>query len=101
MALYIARRAAMAASVILVAMIATFVLFFVGPSDPARSMCGDQRCTPERLADIRHSMKLDRPVPEQFTEYFKGVFVGRDDRQRRFHQGVLGALPGLLVPHRP
>lgn len=78
MALYIARRAAMAVSVILVALIATFVLFFVGPSDPARSMCGDQRCTPQRLADIRHSMKLDRPVPEQFTEYFKGVFVGRE-----------------------
>ena len=49
-------------------------------------MCGDQRCTPERLADIRHSIELDRPVPEQFTEYFKGVFVGRDDRLRRLHQ---------------
>src|SRR3954449_7637600 len=67
----------MAASVILVALVATFVLFFVGPSDPARSMCGDQRCTPARLADIRHSMKLDRPVPEQITEYFKGLVVGR------------------------
>lgn len=68
----------MAISVLLVALIATFLLFFAGPADPAQSMCGELRCSPQKLADIRHSMRLDRPVPEQFAEYFKGVFVGRE-----------------------
>jgi len=76
--IYIARRILMATSVLLVALIATFLLFFAGPADPAQSMCGELRCSAQKLADIRHSMKLDRPVPEQFAEYFKGVFVGRE-----------------------
>jgi peptide/nickel transport system permease protein len=41
-------------------------------------MCGELRCSAQKLEDIRHSMKLDRPVPEQFAEYFKGLFVGRE-----------------------
>jgi peptide/nickel transport system permease protein len=75
--IYIGRRMAMAVSVILVTLVATFVLFYVGPSDPARSICGDQRCTPERLTDIRHSLHLDDPVTTQFADYFEGLFVGR------------------------
>jgi peptide/nickel transport system permease protein len=75
--IYIARRIAMAISVLLVALVATFLLFFAGPADPAQSMCGELRCSPQKLQDIRHSMRLDRPVTEQFTEYFKGLFVGR------------------------
>jgi len=76
--IYIARRTVMAISVLLVALVATFLLFFAGPADPAQSMCGELRCSQQKLEDIRHSMRLDRPVTEQFTEYFKGIFVGRD-----------------------
>jgi peptide/nickel transport system permease protein len=76
--IYIARRAAMAVSVLLVVLVATFLLFFAGPSDPAQAMCGELRCTPQRLEDIRRSLGTDRPVAEQFTEYFKGLAVGRE-----------------------
>jgi len=68
----------MAISVLLVALVATFLVFFAGPADPAQSMCGELRCSAQKLQDIRHSMKLDRPVPEQFAEYFKGLLVGRE-----------------------
>ena len=81
MLVYIARRVLMAISVLLVALVATFLLFFAGPADPAQSMCGELRCSPQKLEDIRHSMRLDRPVPEQFAEYFKGLFVGREITQ--------------------
>ncbi len=81
MLIYIARRIAMAISVLLVALVATFLLFFAGPADPAQSMCGELRCSQQKLQDIRHSMRLDRPVTEQFTEYFKGLFVGREITQ--------------------
>ena len=76
--MYIGRRILMAISVLFVALTATFLVFFAGPADPAQSMCGELRCSAQKLEDIRHSMKLDRPVPEQFTEYFKGIFVGRE-----------------------
>jgi len=68
----------MAISVLFVALVATFLVFFAGPADPAQSMCGELRCSAQKLQDIRHSMKLDRPVPEQFAEYFKGLLVGRE-----------------------
>jgi len=76
--IYIARRIVLAISVLFVALVATFLLFFAGPADPAQSMCGELRCSQEKLEDIRASMRLDRPVTEQFTEYFKGLVVGRE-----------------------
>jgi peptide/nickel transport system permease protein len=76
--IYIARRAIMAVSVILVVLVATFLLFFAGPADPAQSMCGESRCTTQRLEDIRRSLGTDRPVAIQFKEYFQGLLVGRD-----------------------
>ncbi|GAA1906691.1 ABC transporter permease [Lapillicoccus jejuensis] len=78
MIVYIARRIALAVSVVLVTLVATFLLFFAGPADPAQSMCGELRCSATKLVEIRHSMGLDRPLPQQFTEYFKGLFVGRE-----------------------
>ncbi len=78
MLIYIARRVVMAISVLFGALVATFLLFFAGPADPAQSMCGELRCSQQKLEDIRASMRLDRPVTEQFTEYFKGLFVGRE-----------------------
>ena len=78
MLIYIARRLALAASVVLVTLIATFLLFFAGPADPAQSLCGELRCDASKLVDIRRSLHLDRPVAVQFAEYFQGLFVGRD-----------------------
>ena len=81
MLIYIGRRIVMAISVLLAALVAVFLLFFAGPADPAQAMCGELRCTPQKLQDITHSLRLDRPVQEQFAEYFKGLFVGREITQ--------------------
>lgn len=78
MLIYILRRLALSVSVIVATMVATFVLFFVGPSDPARALCGDRNCTPQRIADISHSLNLDEPKVQQFTGYMEGIFAGRD-----------------------
>ncbi|MEO3938715.1 ABC transporter permease [Dermatophilaceae bacterium Soc4.6] len=78
MLLYTVRRLAMALSVILVTLVTTFLVFFAGPSDPAQSLCGELRCNPQKLVEIRASMGLDRPVAVQFSEYFGGLLVGRD-----------------------
>jgi peptide/nickel transport system permease protein len=57
--------------------VVTFLLFFAGPSDPARAMCG-KSCTPERIEKTRIGLGLDRPVVVQYLDYMKGVMVGRD-----------------------
>lgn len=75
---YILRRIVLALSVILATLVSTFMLFFAGPSDPAQMMCPDTRCTEERLQSIRAAMGLNRPLSTQFTEYFSGLFTGRD-----------------------
>lgn len=78
MLIYIARRLALAASVVLVTLVATFTLFYAGPADPAQSLCGELRCDQAKLVEIRKSLHLDRPIAVQFSEYFTGLFVGRD-----------------------
>jgi peptide/nickel transport system permease protein len=75
--LYVLRRVVSAISVVIVTLVASFALFFLAPTDPAGVICG-ARCTPERLADIRASLDLDRPAVEQIGLYLKGIVVGRD-----------------------
>lgn len=77
MLLYILRRVISAISVVIVTVVASFLLFFVAPTDPAGVICGP-RCTPERLQNITDSLDLDEPVVTQITSYFKGIVVGRD-----------------------
>jgi len=75
---YILRRVALALSVILATLVSAFLLFFAGPSDPAQAMCPETKCNPARLEAITKSIGLDKPLTQQFFEYFKGLFVGRD-----------------------
>jgi peptide/nickel transport system permease protein len=75
---YILRRLALALSVILATLVASFLLFFAGPADPAQAMCPEERCSEARLQQIRENLGLTRPLAVQFGEYFSGLFVGRD-----------------------
>lgn len=75
---YVVRRIVAGLAVVLVVMVLSFFLFFLGPSRPEYAICGDRNCTPDRLADIRTSLSLDKPVPEQFIEYFTGIATGRE-----------------------
>jgi peptide/nickel transport system permease protein len=57
--------------------IITFGLFFAVPTDPARLTCG-KNCTPQLLQANRVFLGYDKSVPEQYAEFAKGIFVGRD-----------------------
>ncbi|WP_432949131.1 ABC transporter permease [Kribbella sp. CA-253562] len=74
---FVARRFVSALSVVLVTLIATFTLFFVAPTDPAASICGERNCTQERYNEIKENLHLDKPKVQQFAEYTAGIFVGR------------------------
>jgi peptide/nickel transport system permease protein len=74
---FVARRLVSALSVVLVTLIATFTLFFVAPTDPAASICGERNCTLQRYNEIKRNLHLDKPKVQQFAEYTAGIFAGR------------------------
>jgi peptide/nickel transport system permease protein len=57
--------------------IVTFLLFFAIPRDPARLTCG-KVCTPELIAQNRHTLGYDRSVADQYGAFLKGLVVSRD-----------------------
>jgi peptide/nickel transport system permease protein len=75
---YIIRRLVSGLLVLLATSVAVFAFFFYGPSDPAQAYCPETRCTPERLENIRTSLGLDQPVPQQYGEYMLGIVAGND-----------------------
>jgi peptide/nickel transport system permease protein len=79
---FLARRLVSAVTVVAATLVATFALFFIAPTDPAGAICGERKCTQQRLDDIQRSLHLDEPKVQQFAEYVKGLAVGRD-----FHAG--------------
>ena len=53
----------------------TFTISNLIPGDPARLIAGD-RATPEIVAHIRADLGLDKPLPEQYWRYVRGVLHG-------------------------
>ncbi|MDX3078115.1 ABC transporter permease [Streptomyces sp. NPDC088354] len=74
---YLIRRLLAAAVILVVISLITFFIFFALPSDPALLACG-KTCSPSRLAEIKHSLGLDQGLSEQYWNFFKGLFAGRD-----------------------
>jgi peptide/nickel transport system permease protein len=72
---YIGKRLGWAVAVLLCVTIVTFVLSRVVPADPAASVAG-LGATPEQIAAIRAEMGLDKPLPEQYGVYMKGLIHG-------------------------
>jgi peptide/nickel transport system permease protein len=57
--------------------VVTFGLFFMLPSSPAQVMCG-RNCAPTEVARVEHNLGLDQPKLQQYTEFVKGIFIGRN-----------------------
>ncbi|GGS79450.1 ABC transporter permease [Streptomyces cinerochromogenes] len=74
---FLVRRILGAAVILLIISALVFVLFYAAPRDPARIACG-KVCTPETLALVRKNLAISDPLPVQYWEWLKGLFVGRD-----------------------
>jgi len=73
---YIVRRIFVMILMLTILSIVTFLLFNAVPTDPARLTCG-KTCTPQIIAANRIRLGLDQPLPTQYLEWIKGIFVGR------------------------
>lgn len=76
MILYVLRRLAATAAILLVICAATFAIFYLMPADPAQGACG-KACSPQRIAEIRTTLGLNHSVFVQFRDYLVGIVGGR------------------------
>jgi len=75
---YIIRRLLWVIFLLMVVSAVTFVIFYALPSgDPAALRAG-RSPTPESLAEIRHTLGLDRPIYEQYWLFIKGIVLHFD-----------------------
>ncbi|HEY4277498.1 MAG TPA: ABC transporter permease [Conexibacter sp.] len=75
---YLARRVLVGVVLLLCVSALTFVLFYVLPAgDPAVLRAG-RNASPATIAQIRHTLGLDRSLPVQFWTYLKGIVLHFD-----------------------
>jgi len=73
---FIIRRILAGVVMVVVMIFVVFALFFAN-GNPAINQCG-RYCTPEKVEEITGLLGYDKSIPEQFTLFVSGIFVGRD-----------------------
>src|SRR3954462_13238880 len=77
MLFYILRRLIAVVIMLVITSVATFLLFFAAPEDPARLTCG-KNCTPSTIEGNRKALGYDKPLALQYGKFITGIFAGRD-----------------------
>jgi peptide/nickel transport system permease protein len=72
---YIARRFLQAIPVMVLVATAVFLLLRLTPGDPTDILLGPE-ATPERAAELRRDLGLDKPLPVQWAVWFSHVLRG-------------------------
>jgi peptide/nickel transport system permease protein len=67
-----------AALLFLVITFVTFVIFYVGPNNPARAVCGGDQAKRECLVQATRKLGLDKPMTEQYYRFLKQLVVHQD-----------------------
>jgi len=75
---YLVRRILWAALLFLVITFVTFVIFYVGPNNPARAVCGGDQAKRECLVRATAKLGLDKPMPVQYYKFLKQLVVHQD-----------------------
>ena len=73
---YIVNRLLQAIPTVLVVSILVFLMLQFIPGDPAEIYIGDRDTTPERLAQVRERMGLNRPIVVQYLDYMSKAVRG-------------------------
>jgi peptide/nickel transport system permease protein len=93
---FLVRRIALGALVLWLITMAVFALFFIAPTDVARTLAGRQ-ATPETVALISHRLGLDQPVWKQYLD-FLGNAVHGDLGFDYYHQVPVTTIIGSALP---
>jgi peptide/nickel transport system permease protein/oligopeptide transport system permease protein len=72
---YLTRRLLLAIPTLFGVLVVVFALLYVAPGDPVLAMVGE-RADSATIARLRQELRLDEPLPTQFTHYTGGVLRG-------------------------
>jgi peptide/nickel transport system permease protein len=75
---YLIRRVLWACLLFLVITFITFVIFYVGPNNPARAVCGGEQAKRECLVRATEKLGLDKPMVVQYYRFLKQLVVHQD-----------------------
>lgn len=96
---FVAGRVAGAIVMLLVVSFSVFALLRVAGTDPAQRIAGDN-ATPERVAELRHELNLDRPLLSQYvswlTDAARGDFGRSIITREDVFDRVVSAVPATL-----
>lgn len=93
----LAGRCGAALVVLLAVTLLTFVALHVVPADTATLVLGTD-ATPQALEQLRSSMGLDRPLPEQYASWMAGVLTGDWGASRTYGAPVWQVIAQSLEP---
>jgi ABC-type dipeptide/oligopeptide/nickel transport system permease component len=85
---YLQRRLLLAIPTILLTSLVVFLMLYLIPGDPASIYVGDQTATPQRLAQIRHTMGLDKPIYVQYADFLWNALHGNLGRSLQTNRPV-------------
>jgi len=72
---YLVRRILWAMLLFLVITFVTFVIFFMGPQDPARAQCGGDQASAACLKLVTDKLALDKPLYVQYYKFLDRLIV--------------------------
>jgi peptide/nickel transport system permease protein len=75
---YLVRRILWACLLFIVITMITFVIFFVGPNNPARTVCGGESAKEACLVLATEKLGLDQPAPVQYLKFLKRLVVDQN-----------------------
>jgi peptide/nickel transport system permease protein len=96
---YVAQRSVHSLILLVGVSVVVFLLLHIVPGDPAQVLLGEQ-ATPQRVAEVRRALGLDRPLPEQYWRFLsraaRGDFGQSIRAMRPVLPYVLERLPATL-----
>lgn len=95
---YIARRILAAVPTIFLISLLVFSMLHLVPGDPAEIFLGENRSTPELLAQVRADMGLDRPLHVQYLSFLGGFLSGDLGRSLTNGQPVAREIAARFPP---
>jgi peptide/nickel transport system permease protein len=84
---YIGRRLIQLVIVLIGVTIITFLIMFLIPGDPAYLLAG-KNATPQRVAEVRHELGLDRPIYQQYAFFVNRLVHGNFGESFQFERPV-------------
>jgi len=75
---YLVRRILWAILLFAVITFVTFVIFFIGPNNPARAVCGGEQAKRQCLRLATEKLGLDKPMYVQYYRFVKRLVIHQD-----------------------